>query len=366
MKILEIIPNLACGGAENFIVALCNEFARQGHEVTLLTFYPRGEGEFLYDRLESGVKTDCIGKRRGVDLTLSFRLRHYINRGGFDIAHFHVQAVSYSLVAALTKICGCVATIHNDAYVEATGLHRLIRKILFRLTGTSAVTISAESDRTFKELYATPSTLIYNGIAAYHPSANTEKTLELLASFRKTPSTCIFVNIASVTPQKNQVRIASAINRLAAEGEDVTGVFLGRITNENYGIALKEQCSDHVKYLGEVSNPRDYLAGSDFFVLTSEYEGMPISLLEAFSTGTIPIVSAVGGCRNLVRDNHNGFVTNSTSVEDITEALRRACHAESATFNKMKQYLSKEFEEYTIAKCADRHIELFRTLVEQK
>jgi hypothetical protein len=47
---------------------------------------------------------------------------------------------------------------------------------------------------------------------------------------------------------------------------------------------------------------------SDVFVLTSEYEGMPVGLLEAMGRGCVPVVSDIrSGVPELVRDGENGY-----------------------------------------------------------
>ena len=74
MKILQVIPNLATGGAEVFVVSLCNALAKMGHEITIMTFYPKDDSQFLYKRLDKQVKQVLLPKHKGVDLLLPFRI----------------------------------------------------------------------------------------------------------------------------------------------------------------------------------------------------------------------------------------------------------------------------------------------------
>lgn len=359
MKILEVIPSLYSGGAENFLVNLSNEIAKlQDCEVTILTLYPPKENEFLWHKINPKVKTIYLNKKRGIDIKMLFHILKIIRKGKFDIAHFHVQAIIYSLLSTIFyRKCKYFATIHNDAYKEAQGIHRWVRKILFNFKLCNAITISLDSQRSYKELYKQDSTLIYNGVPKYHKNKDID-----INQYKLTNNTIIFVYVASIMKKKNQVVFAKCINRLAHEGFDISTIILGKkaVNYEEYYTQLKNEVSKNVHLIGEVDNPTDYMAKSDFFVLVSEYEGMPISLLEAFSTNCIPIVTPVGGCKNVVQDNINGFIAESPNEEDVYTALKRALEMKETDKKKMLAHIAKDATYFTIEYCAQLHVELFK------
>ena len=245
MKILQVIPNLSTGGAEVFVVSLCNALVNMGHNVTLLTFYSRNNEEFLYSRLDSHVDTICLPKRKGVDLLLSFRLKNLIRRGRYEVVHLHVQAIIYAILPCLVyRKCQYIATIHNDAYKEAAGIHRWIRKFMFTNNLVTPVTISEESKVSFEALYKISSTMIYNGVSINYVQAG--KATEDVSRYKLTPQTKIFVYVASVNGVKNQLNAAKAFNRLGSEGVDVVLLILGRLTETEYCKRVRKEASDHV------------------------------------------------------------------------------------------------------------------------
>lgn len=357
MKIIEIIPNLLCGGAENFLVNLSNEFAaRDGYDVSILTLYAPQEGEFLREKVASNVKLIYLNKKPGIDLSIPYKIYKIIKHGEFSVAHFHVQAIIYALFSVLFyRKCKYYATIHSDAYKEATGLHRLVRRIMFRKSLCIPITISEESQRSFYKLYHQPSELIYNGVNNYVGRKQVFRD-----RFVTSKATKLFVYVASIAPLKNQVAFARCINQLFSEGYDVALLIIGRIVNKEYGELLLKEVSSVVHYLGEVDNPTDYMGIADFYALVSTYEGLPISLLEAFSTQCVPIVTPVGGCKDIVRDEENGFVAKSSSFDDICETTRRALCKSNMEIFRIKKMMEKEFvQKFTIKSCADSHLKLF-------
>lgn len=361
MKILEIIPNLHGGGAENFIVSLSNEMAKNKNvELTILTLYTSdANNDILIQKLSPKIRRISLNKQKGFDVSLFFDIYKIIKENKFDIAHFHVNAIPYCFVSSLLyRKCKYFATIHSDAYKEAQGVHRLIRRFMFVLGFADAITISDDSYRSFHEVYRCKANIIYNGVASY------DKTEDInLQKYKRTPDTKIFVNVASVQRLKNQVSMARVFNRLSDEGEDVKLLLVGRFcdSHQEYANELKTVLSENVLFLGENSNPRDYMAKADYFILASHYEGLPITLLESISVGCIPVVTAVGGNINVVEDGYNGYIIKTPDEEAIYSTIKRIIKIGDKNKEDIKKHVLESSLKYTIEECAERHLNLFES-----
>ena len=361
MKILEVIPNLQGGGAENFLVSLSNEISkRKNIEVTILTLYPTDDkDDILIKRISPSIKLQSLNKKQGLDLRCFFNVLKFIRTQKFDLAHFHINAILYSFVASLLyRRCKYFATIHSDAYKEAQGIHRLARKIMFKLGLAYPITISNDSNRSFREVYKCSGNIIYNGVATYNKKEDID-----LRKYKRTQNTKVFVNIASIQRLKNQVAMANVFNCLVSEGEDVVLLLVGRITdaNKEYANELKTVLSENVHFLGENSNPRDYMIKSDYFILASHYEGLPITLLESLSVGCIPVVTAVGGNIDVVKDGYNGYLIENPSEEAIYSTIKRIIKTGNGTAEKIREHIRESATKYTIEECANRHLALFKS-----
>lgn len=85
--------------------------------------------------------------------------------------------------------------------------------------------------------------------------------------------------------------------------------------------ALKED-SDIVR-VGWKENVQDYLAIADLNVFPSEREGLPVNLMESLSMG-IPVITIESrGCKEVVRNNVDGFVLPQYDVEQLSAAMER-------------------------------------------
>lgn len=90
--------------------------------------------------------------------------------------------------------------------------------------------------------------------------------------------------------------------------------------NLENNIILKEWCS-HQETL-------NILSQSKLFVLSSRYEGLPYSIIEAFALGKAVVATDVSGTRDIVRNNINGYLTQRDNHDDMAEKILRVLHSD--------------------------------------
>lgn len=88
------------------------------------------------------------------------------------------------------------------------------------------------------------------------------------------------------------------------------------------------------EFLGHSSNPLPHMSSARALIVASDYEVMPMVILESLSVGTPVIATPVGGTPELIDDGQNGVISTSISATGLAEAIRRfdavyAAHAES-------------------------------------
>lgn len=76
-----------------------------------------------------------------------------------------------------------------------------------------------------------------------------------------------------------------------------------------------------IQYFGQTNDVRPYLENCGVYVLPSYREGMPVSVMEAASTGRAIITNEVAGCRETVKNGYNGFL-----VRDRQELTEKMCY----------------------------------------
>jgi alpha-1,3-mannosyltransferase len=117
------------------------------------------------------------------------------------------------------------------------------------------------------------------------------------------------------------VRRAVPQAHLALVGCDYEGI-ADRLSE----LAAAQGVAEAVTLAGQVPDPvlSDWLTRAHLFVSASEYEGFGISVLEAMSTGTVPVVNALPAFRAFIEHGENGFLTDFSDPEQAARTLVRA------------------------------------------
>ncbi|MBR5105890.1 MAG: glycosyltransferase [Alistipes sp.] len=356
MKIVQIIPQLASGGAERFVVDLANELSLQHDIVLVVSFAFTEQNAFYLPEVSDRVKVCSLNKKLGFDSAYLYRLYKIIKKERPDTVHTHVESFAhFALLKWLFPKVKFVHTVHSDAQFEAGGkLKTFLKKVFFRKGWCKAATISKKSDLSFKEFYGskTESTLIYNG-----RSLNVEWSDNELIP--RTDGCCNLVSIAHISPVKNHLLLCSAVDQLTKKGAPIELYMFGRFVDKDIVGGIKFLNNPHIHLMGEVENPRQYLKNADVFCMSSVIEGMPISLIEALSCGLTPICTAVGGIVDIVEDGENGFLSQDMTVESYVKAIERYLSLPESQKAEMKQQSIKSAQKYSIEECAKQYEVLF-------
>jgi glycosyltransferase involved in cell wall biosynthesis len=162
----------------------------------------------------------------------------------------------------------------------------------------------------------------------FHPAdAGHRRALrdELLNELGFSASSRVLIYVGRWDSQKDPLRLLRAFRALLSEGRDVALVLVGDgvLRGELQAFVRSHGLQRRVALAGPRPQPRvaDWLRAVDLFVLSSAYEGMPMSVLEALGSGLPVATTDVGEVRRVVRPGVNGEIAGSRSVEDLVRAV---------------------------------------------
>ena len=124
------------------------------------------------------------------------------------------------------------------------------------------------------------------------------------------------------------------------------------------------KATKNVFFLGELDNATDYLFVSDFFCLSSLWEGMPISLIESFSIGCIPICTPAGGINNMLSNDKNGYITDDFTIDSYYKAVISCINLKTKKIRNLKISCNQSFDkEYSISICSTSYQKYFQKIL---
>jgi glycosyltransferase involved in cell wall biosynthesis len=126
------------------------------------------------------------------------------------------------------------------------------------------------------------------------------------------------------------------------------------------GLAAELGISEAVKFWGQQLDVAPFFSAADIFIMSSKSEGLPISLLQAFSLGMPVIVTDVGGMAEAVRLAQAGLTVPPADPAAMTEAILQLASG-NAPREQFSAHAKKAFHShFSLETMADAYMELYR------
>lgn len=361
-RIVHIITTLRKGGAERLVVDLCNEMAKNSHvEIYLLSLCDNTFENSFVSEINGKVHYHNFGKKEGRSLSVLFRITNFIIELRPDVVHSHLSAIEYVFLSQFlrNRRIQFYHTIHSKAEKECSNpFIKNIRKYFYLNNKITPVTISNDGRISYRKYYSLENdVLINNG----RPDFILSDAFEELKSRFQQDESYLLINVGRIDRGKNQALLVKAVRRFnEIYDKKIKLLIVGivRETDIHENLVKLIDGDPKIQILGGQSNIGDYLKFCDAFCLTSEFEGMPISLIEALSMQCIPICTPVGGIPEMIEDGKTGFLSKDNTVESFFEALVNFHNYKNK--NEMARQGRLAFEKnYHISRCAENHLKAY-------
>ena len=324
VKVMQIVPMLSPGGAERVAVHIARGLNRRRYEPMVISFSGRVGCDLDYMLEDAGIEVRYLGKHPGFDYRVYSRLDSVLKECEPDVIHTHLHVLRYALPSMLLrKRIAMVHTVHNLAEREIEPRARLIQR--YALThGVEPVAVAEEVAGSLSKLYGVRHCRVIANSIPTDLYANPQiPRREWRAKHGFQDSDVLFVCVARFAPQKNHALLLESFAQGPASDPRAHLVLVGegnlRADLEEH--AGKLNLDGRVHFLGLRSDIPDVLGAMDVFVLSSDYEGNPLSVLEAMASG-LPIVStAVGGVPNLFETGKEGFLVPARDPQGLAKSM---------------------------------------------
>ncbi len=346
MRILQIITKCELGGAQTVVANLANSLV-EGNEV----FVASGEGDGkMWSLFHPSV--ECIHLKhlqRAVSLKedlLAYReIRKLYKRIKPDVVHLHA-----SKVAILGKIAiprkKIIYTVHGfDSIRVANRIFLPITKFMQRFCASIVGVSNYDYNNLLSENITNNVEMIYNGIN--RPDTSSIEDIPVFHQYEKNVLT-----IARLVAPKKPRYFVEIAKRLPQYGF----IWIGNCEEVEY-----DDVPENCHFIGNIANAGAYCSKTDLYCLVSDFEGLPVSILEAMSFGKPVVASKVGGVPEIIEDGVNGYAVEN-DVDIFVNRIKEILE-DPDLYGKMCQKSLDIFnEKLTIKTMVDKYFAIYKRI----
>jgi glycosyltransferase involved in cell wall biosynthesis len=326
-RVLHVIDSLDLGGAQVVLENLIRHGDRERFEFEAAAMHGRG---VYWDRLATlGVPLHSLSFHHKVPLYVP-RLAWLCLTRRYDVVHTHLLAANV-IAKPVATIFGTRVRINHDHCNDKLTDPRKWALTADRLTNrlsTHVIAVS-ESTRAFVvEREGVPpsrATTIHNGIDLEKFRPRPDLRAAARERWKLPQDAFVVAGIGRLTYQKNFALFLEIAAAIAKEHPRAIFVLVGTGEDEP---ALRAQAAelglqDRVRFLGYVADMPALWPAIDCLLLTSRYEGLPITILEAMACGAAIVASNLDGMREILRDEENADLVPPGAPDPYVARLSR-------------------------------------------
>ena len=353
MKIFQVITVSEYGGAQTIVANLIESLSPE-HELFVLY---GGDGEAWQHLGDNFTRIRLNDHRKSIsweDGILFFKLLYYRFKYKPDVIHLHSSKMGAlgRMAFSSKKI---VYTVHGfdsirKAFRKFLFVEKRLKNKAYKIVGVSKYDVDCMRE---EDIYKNVE-YIYNGVVDHYinndsVADNITTELEKIRSLHSKVVMCIsriskqkkfelFVEMAKIMPQYAFVWIGNK--------------------------KRMDRMPSNLFCLGEAHFAFNYLQYADVFVLPSNYEGLPMSLLEALSFGVPVVASAVGGIPEVLT-GENGYAVEN-DVKDFQQKIEYILSDENVHKTMSEKARASYLSSFTIEKMVDGYMSVFNQIVSNK
>jgi glycosyltransferase involved in cell wall biosynthesis len=363
-KILQIIDGKGWGGTKDQMLLLTQKLHERNMHVEVAL---SKQFEELKDRLRSQnipffeyQDTEKKSKLRD-----GKNLADIINKGNYQFAIANSPMV-------MNQFLWARPFVKNKPYIIAVKrsgrMSSFISKILKYSYADKIVVVSEQVKQRMEKENFLPKRLItiQSGIelSLYHPSPENRIRLREELGIREDKK--VFIQVANWNEKvKAQPQLMESFSRLKAENALLV---LAGYETDTKGNALAKELGieDRFLGLGFRHDIHQLLDLADFYVLSSNLEGIAGSLLQAMAKGKVVLSTLAGGIGEYLHDGINGFAVEVGDFDSYTERMKRMLSLSEREYNTITDKAKATAINYSIDNTTNKYIDLFKTMANGK
>lgn len=320
------------GGTERVTSIIANELVKLGYDITIISCIG---GKKSFFKLDEKIKLDnlydsCSGLK--FNLTASYKLRKKLKKYDFDyIIDIDTIHSFFSIPATVGLRTKVISWEHFNFYSDLGIKRRKWGRILASKFADRIITLTNEDREAFLEKLSVKSKIDY----IYNPTPYPNE-------MKNSCESKIAISIGRLTAQKGFDKLLDIWKEIEEKGSDWQLYIIGSGENKEKLLKQKEDLKlKNVVFVENTKNIKEYYEKASIYLMTSRFEGLPMTLIEAQSFG-LPIISydIKTGPKDVINNEEDGYLIENDNKELFIEKFLEL----SQEREKIKKFSQKAYE----------------------
>ncbi|WP_448379489.1 glycosyltransferase [Fervidobacterium sp.] len=368
MRVLHVINSLRVGGAEKLVEELVPEISRFEDIRADVLILSNQNNVFETALVEKGVNIKTSPAKDIYSLKNIHYLKKAILEREYDIVHAHLFPAFYWVSIAARMVKGkkpkLVLTEHSTSNSRRKKKYlRTLERFIY-LSYDKIISASLPIQESLIE-WIRPKQEEIDKFIVIQNGIDVEKFITTKPFSKQdivgglTEESKLICMVARFTEAKDQATLIKAMKRLP-NNVHLLLVGDGPLKRINQQLAADLQLEERVHFLGFRDDIPRILKTVDVVVLSSNWEGLPLSLLEGMAAGKPVVGSNVPGVRELIQGT--GLIFEKGNDKDLANKIEMLLENEEL-YRKTQQACVKKAAEYSIKETAKKYVEVYRNLL---
>lgn len=316
--VLMLINTLGVGGAEKYVVTVSNWLVEHGAKVSVVS-----EPGELVAELHPAVRhhEGALGRVRGDLPRAALAIRRILDEERPAVVVTHSLAMTW--VARVAGV-GRGIPVVNVAHGWPADRYRSVGPLMRAADRVVAVSPEVQAKLVEGGLDAARSVVIHNGVDCRGLGPRTGAVREAVrASFGAGPEDVLVVTVGRLEAQKAHQHVITLAVALRERRPEVRFAIVGTgdRADELAALAREAGVADRVCLPGLRSDVGDILGSADLYLSCSDWEGMPLSTIEAMASGLPTVATRTEGSAQLL-DERSGIVVDVGDTDAMAAAVQ--------------------------------------------
>lgn len=341
IRVLHIIKSLGRGGAETLLLETIKNHDKTKFKFYCIFFLP-WKNELVKELEEQGAIVVNIAAKNNFQIVLSFlKINKFINKNKIQLVHCHLPWAGLvgRISLLFNKKIKLLYTEHNiqERYHKIT---KILNKHTFKWQDiVIAVSKSVQESICQNISNKINIQIILNGVDTNKFIRKFTDSVQLKNELNIPSDKIVIGNICVFRSQKRLKTWVDIFEEVNKKHPNTVGILVGAgiLFEEIKQYVTEKKLTDKIIFTGLQTNAAKYFSIIDIFLLTSEFEGLPIALLEAMSMNCVPVTTNAGGVKEVIQHGINGLITDVSTPNNLINFIN-----EVVENNELKNKISEE------------------------